>query len=690
MQCPTCGDQPLYARMTQQGVEVDYCQQCHGVWLDKGEIFSFTKRPKELSKAFQDAQKSAKSSSRLSPKTERPMQEITFLDGKLALDVCPETEGLWFDEGEIERLVNADPRLLSLRLDNTVAALDEKPFQQQKIISGEALRRLPNRILRVIITIFCLHAPLVILLALAVRFAALPVIVACTLGVIFCGGHWLIGSWLIHTTVCRFFPIQWIPFPELPEHLHTFVTQVCSAHEIAIPSFGILADSRPNIFTYGTSQKDARIIITTGMLELLSEEELEAVTVRELDHARRWDLLVITVAYSCSWMVSLLAYSLLEQVERMRKLRFLRALPAVGVYWLSRATSWAMRGFSRTRHFFADRFAGEMTGNPNHVASAFVSITRGLTGQILSKHSASSEPQYCPYFGAIGALGIVDVNMAQSFAVSAHNAGKPLLSKGNGSDERNILGALKWELWNPWAGYYERQTSHPLLTKRIRYLMNQAGTLDLEPVFRFSQQKPESYWNEFWVDLVVMHMANLALLVFILITLLTGQQALLGLGLIVTGILAMVKFFFTYPTELFPLMTISSLFKHIKVSGVRPVPCTLKGKIVGGSGAIPLHADTLAVRDYSGITLLEYPQPLRIWEFLFRVFHSGEMSTEEVTFEGWYRRSPLPYIEIKTVSTQESTRTCHAYTLRKFMILLVILVGFVLAFVPIETLLPFL
>jgi heat shock protein HtpX len=175
-----------------------------------------------------------------------------------------------------------------------------------------------------------------------------------------------------------------------------------------------------------------------------------------------------------------------------------------------------------------------------------------------------------------------------------------------------------------------------------------------------------------------------------LITVLTGQQALLGLGLIVTGILAMVKFFFTYPTELFPLMTISSLFKHIKVSGIRPVPCTLKGNIAGGSRAVPLHADTFAMRDYTGITLLEYPQPLRIWEFLFRVFRSEETPAEEVTLEGWYRRSPVPYIEIKSISAQGSVRACHAYTLRKFMILLAILVGFVLAFVPIETLLPFL
>ena len=37
MKCPVCPDATL-AMMDRQGVEIDYCPQCRGVWLDRGEL----------------------------------------------------------------------------------------------------------------------------------------------------------------------------------------------------------------------------------------------------------------------------------------------------------------------------------------------------------------------------------------------------------------------------------------------------------------------------------------------------------------------------------------------------------------------------------------------------------------------------------------------------------------------------
>jgi uncharacterized protein len=37
MKCPTCADSVLMIT-DRQGVEIDYCQQCRGVWLDRGEL----------------------------------------------------------------------------------------------------------------------------------------------------------------------------------------------------------------------------------------------------------------------------------------------------------------------------------------------------------------------------------------------------------------------------------------------------------------------------------------------------------------------------------------------------------------------------------------------------------------------------------------------------------------------------
>ncbi len=37
MKCPVCPDSTL-VMMDRQGVEIDYCPQCRGVWLDRGEL----------------------------------------------------------------------------------------------------------------------------------------------------------------------------------------------------------------------------------------------------------------------------------------------------------------------------------------------------------------------------------------------------------------------------------------------------------------------------------------------------------------------------------------------------------------------------------------------------------------------------------------------------------------------------
>ena len=43
MKCPTCPDSTL-AMSDRQGIEIDYCPQCRGVWLDRGELDKLIER----------------------------------------------------------------------------------------------------------------------------------------------------------------------------------------------------------------------------------------------------------------------------------------------------------------------------------------------------------------------------------------------------------------------------------------------------------------------------------------------------------------------------------------------------------------------------------------------------------------------------------------------------------------------
>ncbi|MCM8801176.1 MAG: hypothetical protein NC912_04085 [Candidatus Omnitrophica bacterium] len=71
--------------------------------------------------------------------------------------------------------------------------------------------------------------------------------------------------------------------------------------------------------------------------------------------------------------------------------------------------------------------------------------------------------------------------------------------------------AMKWDLWNPWAIYYELHSTHPLIAKRLNRLSEQSVFLGKEPYIIFDRRRPESYWDEFFIDLLIKFLPLIAL-----------------------------------------------------------------------------------------------------------------------------------------------------------------------------------
>ncbi len=129
----------------------------------------------------------------------------------------------------------------------------------------------------------------------------------------------------------------------------------------------------------------------------------------------------------------------------------------------------------------------------------------------------------------------------------------------------------------------------------------------------------------------------------------------MGLGLLF-------KTRFAYRSDLFPHMTTAALLGHVKVSPVRPVPATLTGKIIGKGVPGLIFSDDFVLRDSSGILFLDYNQPLAIWNFLFGLLRAGQYQGQEVCVRGWFRRSPVPYLEIYQLEPADGSvpaRTCY-------------------------------
>jgi Zn-finger nucleic acid-binding protein len=94
-----------------QGVEIDRCLECHGTWLDAGELELLTELagedPVELSRVLEKAE-TVRKEKRRCPICLRRLQVIEVgRDTKVEVDRCPIGDGLWFDRGEMETVVRS-------------------------------------------------------------------------------------------------------------------------------------------------------------------------------------------------------------------------------------------------------------------------------------------------------------------------------------------------------------------------------------------------------------------------------------------------------------------------------------------------------------------------------------------------------------------------------------------------------
>src|SRR5262249_46055916 len=168
--------------------------------------------------------------------------------------------------------------------------------------------------------------------------------------------------------------------------------------------------------------------------------------------------------------------------------------------------------------------------------------------------------------------------------------------------------------------------------------------------------KPESYWDEFLIDLAVLwspllaFLGGLAMFVVQFVTTQSPRSFVwLGVGLLFAGLFGIVRCRFSYRSDVFEHLTVAALVPRVKVSAVRPVPVTLMGRIIGKGVPGLVWSEDFVVQDTTGLIFLDYRQPLRIWEWLFGLFKAGQYQGKDVRVTGWYRRSPVPYVEVEQI-----------------------------------------
>lgn len=159
-----------------------------------------------------------------------------------------------------------------------------------------------------------------------------------------------------------------------PDHpLHRMVAGLARNAGMPVPKVYLVDQAQPNAFATGRNPENAAVAATTGLLQTLDRDEIEAVMAHELGHIRNRDTLVMTVTATLAGAISMLGNMAMFANGRDNR-NPVAVIAAVVLAPLAAAL--VQMAISRTREYGADAAAAEISGKPLRLASALAKLSR--------------------------------------------------------------------------------------------------------------------------------------------------------------------------------------------------------------------------------------------------------------------------------------------------------------------------
>ena len=165
---------------------------------------------------------------------------------------------------------------------------------------------------------------------------------------------------------------------------YAIVRDLAARASLPMPRVYIMNNPQPNAFATGRNPQNAAVCASTGLLEMLSPEEVAGVMAHELAHVKNYDTLTMAVAATIGGAISMLAQYLQFGAlfggnrENNNGVGWIGALVAMIVAPM--AAMMVQMAVSRSREYQADRLGGMICGNPMWLASALRKIEHYARG----------------------------------------------------------------------------------------------------------------------------------------------------------------------------------------------------------------------------------------------------------------------------------------------------------------------
>jgi len=493
-------------------------------------------------------------------------------------------------------------------------------------------------------------APLWLALVFAVLFVGLQYLLA----------PWIIG-WLMH--------IRWDL--ELPAANREFVERLCAERHLKVPRIGVIESGTPNAFSFGHVPADARVVVTTGLLDVLKPEETNAVLAHEIGHVEHWDFAVMTVAA----LAPLILYQLYVFTRRSRK----GAVVAYSAYVCYLVSQFIVLLLNRTREYFADHYAAEVTRAPDALSSALIKIAYGMVraegkyGEAVAAASRKEKERLRGSHSLAGSLALMGISNVRSGAALALGAANP----------SEAAAVMRWDLVNPWARLYELSSTHPLTALRVRALNRDAAELHQTPQYQLPLDQ-RIQWGSFPLEAILWALPWLSCAALVSAFVLRRWLALHGVELsagtepgllMLAGASWILRTRYRYHGECQPA-SIARLIEDVEVSEMRPRAVRLEGEILGRGVPGAFWSPDLVLRDATGILFVLYRQSIPFARLLFAVRAAETYIGQKVVIEGWFRRGLRPYVEMSTLTGEDGkTRRSHSRWVQYALAAVVICAG---------------
>ncbi|MDZ7961048.1 MAG: zinc metalloprotease HtpX [Aulosira sp. DedQUE10] len=461
-----------------------------------------------------------------------------------------------------------------------------------------------------------------------------------------------LSPWLLDRLLANFYGQRELPKEDLNNRSREAIRvlqRICQQRGWPFPKLRILPMAAPIALTYGNLARNARMVISQGLLDQLADDEIAVIYATQLGQIVHRDFVVMSLVLLVTMIVHRIHQGISEWGNSI-SLGFARwparvlASLTYGIWCLLTGTTlW----LSKLRLYYSDRAASEITGNPNALTRALLKIAIGVAADIAKQEQTSWQ--------------------LESLNILAPVSHQQSISLGSVAGQIPFTSLLMWDNFNPHRHWFTINNSHPLIGDRIQRLSKIARHWHLEPELHLINEqslRPKKHpfllqiapwlgipFGFLFAGLIwLVWQIAFALKILNLKWIYEDWSFVTGCLLIgfSIGIVIRMNSFFPdiQPSALQTDDRLPSLLANPSAIPIDSINVCLAGKLLGRQGISNSLAQNLILQTNIGLVKLHHIP------WLGQSINPQDLIGRQITVTGWFRRGATPWIDIQTMQTQ--------------------------------------